>query len=462
MSARRMVTACVVALCSIACARPQAVVYLDIDAPSPRMIDRVRVDALDEQSQAILGETRDFAVTASSEWPLSFGVAFDRQNRRRLRVRAFATGRMSGDAPDPRVAIDRIIEVAPGEPVARYSVVLSLACAGVEADLAQLRTCVSDSERSAAVTLATRVDSAPTVSSVGRWKSAFRRDCASPHRGSPAEWNDDACIPGGTFWYGDFRRVGVGPVLSAVPEKPVAISPFFMDRREYTVGRYRAALRAGFVGMLTSPHRRATAPAGATEAQIADEANCPNCACTFIGADDARNDDLPLNCVLYETASALCRFEHRRLPTEAEWEWTAGAREQERLYVWGDDRPTCALFHGPTDTCAGDRLWRVPVRAGRYPSDTSLDGVFDLAGNVSELTGSDFQQTTDRCWSYALSAENPNCAIVDGEMDLGVSVRGSHAMESQVLYIAATARRPRPRDYASIGLGFRCARDDAP
>ncbi|MFO0562841.1 MAG: SUMF1/EgtB/PvdO family nonheme iron enzyme [Polyangiales bacterium] len=462
MSARSRFVLAITALAATACARPQAIVYLDTDAPSPRMIDRVRVDTLDAQSQPIVGETREFVVADRSEWPLSFGVAFDGQSSRRLRIRAFATGRVSADAPDPLVAIDRVVDVEPGAPIARYAVLLSLACAGVEADLVGATSCVSEAVRRAPVTVASRVESAPTESSVGQWKSSFRRSCASANRGAATSWDDEACVSGGAFWYGDFRRVGVGPVLSAVPEKPVAISPFFMDRREYTVGRYRAALRAGFNANGRAPQRRVMAPPGSSEAHIADEVNCPNCACTFIATDDASNDALPLNCVLHETAAALCQFEGRRLPTEAEWEWAAGAREQERFYVWGDERPACELFHGPTTTCSNDRLWRMPTRAGRYPGDTSLDGVFDLAGNVAEFTASDFQATTHRCWSYERSAENPNCSIVEGEMDYGTSVRGSNSMESQSLYVSVTARRPRTRDYASIGLGFRCARDDSP
>jgi len=107
----------------------------------------------------------------------------------------------------------------------------------------------------------------------------------------------------------------------------------------------------------------------------------------------ALDERLPVIHVNWHEANAYCRWAHRRLPTEAEWEMAAslepsasgrGLSEYKRAFPWGDDPPTRER---------ANLDWRglgcVPVDA--LPSGDSAFGCRQMIGNVWEWTSSDFQ-----------------------------------------------------------------------
>lgn len=103
-------------------------------------------------------------------------------------------------------------------------------------------------------------------------------------------------------------------------------------------------------------------------------------------------DHLPVLHVNWYEADAFCRWAHRRLPTESEWEMAASAEPSEdgcgitnnrRRFPWGDGAPTpqCANLDWRAMGC-------LDVRS--LPEGDSAFGCRQMIGNVWEWTASDF------------------------------------------------------------------------
>ena len=137
-------------------------------------------------------------------------------------------------------------------------------------------------------------------------------------------------VPGGTFRFGD--------------RATVTLSPYYIDATEVTLNDWKT--------FGDSLGRRVPTP-----------------------ANDGDPGTHPATGIKLREAVAYAEWAGKQLPTEAQWELAArGTRSLPN--VWGVGRP----------------LWSRPRAAGQltpvgsYPSDRSVYGVFDLAGNAREWT----------------------------------------------------------------------------
>lgn len=276
----------------------------------------------------------------------------------------------------------------------------------------------------------------PPPGRVGSFLAGRPADC----RGKAAD--DEVCVPGGAFWMGN-PRIDVldAKLVDGKSERVVVLSPYFLDRAEVTVAKLRAARVAR---VIDDPV----------------EGNLGRRACVYT-ADPGENDDLPVNCLSWQRAKAYCAKVGKRLPSEAEYEYLAGARTSQS-FVWGGDSPACpdAVF-ARGGTCPGESR---PARAGSAGRDRILVGgatVVDLAGNLRELMLDRYRPGGQACWREGVLFD-PVCEADAAEDLVERSLRGgSYADEATLLRAAQRAFVENERFAVSEIIGFRCARSDA-
>lgn len=139
----------------------------------------------------------------------------------------------------------------------------------------------------------------------------------------------------------------------------------------------------------------------------------------------------PVVHVTLEDALAYAKWAKVRLPTELEWE--RAARGQKGLaYPWGNVWDPSKGNFAPGGT--------LPV--GSKPLDRSPDGLFDMGGNVMELT---------------LAKDDPT-----GKTK-GPVIKGGHWSDAfHAAYALTFSRWPVDRDYQDAATGFRVAKSVPP
>jgi formylglycine-generating enzyme required for sulfatase activity len=425
----------------------------DTDISLDATIDTLFVEAIDRYDLAY--ERHTFRVFEPSLWPLSFGVMTQPgSDSVKLRIRAFQS-RLAGGAlqnPPPEITIDRLAFVpASTDGVQTAHIFLAMDCMGAPARLKEpAETCLDTDHRAADPELSADAShDVAATSQVGSWQGAHARPCEGTVDA------DQVCVPGGFAMLGDADSAGFAyeTFLESFPLRPILISPFWLDRTEFTVGQLRALLSEGLT-LDKLPHAR-------------DPNSVDGASCTWLGPDDASHDDLPLNCVTYPTVTRICEYLGRRLPSEAEWDFAARGRGQRRPFPWGDEPPQCCTAStgrnvpnkevsipgvcGSDIEPVGSHTAAPPACAQR---DVSRDGVFDLAGSLLEATRDDMASYAHPCWQLAGILRDPVCE--DEEITATIARGGfwTNALD-----------RPQPMTrinyYSDRAMGFRCARSDA-
>jgi formylglycine-generating enzyme required for sulfatase activity len=258
------------------------------------------------------------------------------------------------------------------------------------------------------------------------------------------------CVEGGLFIRGSTTLVD-DPTSDArpSPERLVRISPFALDRDEMTVGAMRALVAQG--GLLI-PTTHDLDPA------------CQNT------LDKGPSEGLPINCVSRENAARACALRGMRLPTEAEWEYAAGDRDQQKDYPWGADDDVCQyavvargrqLFEGASEdasTFCRPQPNAAPLPWGPRPvAETSLDvndlGLRHMAGNVSEWVKDELGTYDGPCGRGPRVLTDPRCDVPNNGRAVA---RGGNWRLTPI-----TARVVHRGGYVTaagnVEVGFRCA-----
>jgi formylglycine-generating enzyme required for sulfatase activity len=440
------------------------VVHLDTNAPlstttlstdrSMALFDSVRVEVQTQDNEtACPGNPsacqREFAASDESLRGLSFGIHTTDRKDLFIVVQMFPSA-LAGAEIDPRVtvAVRAPIVNVPDQGEANVSVFLDVESVGAGVKTAELTGYTGAASR------------------VGSWPWAKRIPCV----GVPAA--GEVCIEGGAFWMG-----AASGALTTQEDRSarrvIGLSPYFLLDHEVKVAELRAFLGEqpallGHVSQWTG------SLSGSKDADW----------CTYT-TELGAFDEHPVNCVTDQLARAYCQARGGDLPTEAQFEYVAGAFRG-RPFVWGLDLPTCghAVFGRATSltrvstilsdtSCASlsvdaHALIGGPSSYGAAPTrDFMIVGtarVAHLAGNLSEWTLDEYESREGNCWA---DPTQPNLAIdpvckQEAESTRRLyehsrAVRGGSWLEGRPA-LASNYRFELQMDIKVPGVGFRCAR----
>ncbi len=184
-------------------------------------------------------------------------------------------------------------------------------------------------------------------------------------------------IPSGVFLMGSDdapRSDSHFPSGDARPVHPVRLDAFCIDQYEVSLERYESCVDAGVCtpdGLLFKSSDYQTVVNHYPAQCESDLEPCRHHA---------------VNTKSYHQAQAYCAWIGSRLCTEAEWERAAnGPGPERRPHPWGEASPTAALANLP----AVGSGFIDPVDS--HPDGASVEGVFNLAGNVYEWVRDRYQ-----------------------------------------------------------------------
>ncbi len=219
-------------------------------------------------------------------------------------------------------------------------------------------------------------------------------------------------IPAGAFWMGSKTDGRCSPddetVMCNNDERPlrcVALPAFKIDETEVTNIQYRHCIARG----------------ACTEPRFDNSGDYDRY------WKEERFDDHPVVNVTWDQARRYCEWRGMRLPTEAEWEYVAKGRDENRLYPWGDDPPMLNCDRATLTANYNHCVARLEIEGATqdggpvsvanevFAKDETRDGVREMAGNVREWV-QDWYSPTGYCDStelpgYGCPEEDDGCKI---------------------------------------------------
>ncbi|CAM3504923.1 formylglycine-generating enzyme family protein [Parendozoicomonas haliclonae] len=237
--------------------------------------------------------------------------------------------------------------------------------------------------------------------------------------------NDAAMVtvPAGQFWMGCEKSIDPDCHATERPAHAVWVRKFKIDKYEVNYRRFEECIEAGD--------------------------------CEPLGIGGGCNfgwegrEQLPVNCVTWKNADNFCKYDGKRLPTEAEWEKAARANTFS-LYPWGNSAPSCdkAVIDNPNGGNLGCGKG-VPHDVGSKPKGASPYGAMDMAGSMWEWTADWYDPFYYNYSSYS----NPK-GPKQGEYK---TARGGDLYARKAAELRTVTRFPYAYGNYSPAVGFRCA-----
>ncbi len=183
-------------------------------------------------------------------------------------------------------------------------------------------------------------------------------------------------------------------------------------------------------------------------------------------------DNYPVVQVAYADAEAYANWAHKRLPTEAEWEFAARGGLAGKPYVWGEKfKPNGKWMantyqgHFPnTDTGADGYKGLAPV--AQYAPNQY--GLYDMAGNVWQWTSDwyrpDYYYQLAQAGGVARNPKGPDSSLDPAEPNDKKKVHRGGSFLCTDQYCSRYMVGTRGKGEVSTGtnhLGFRCVSNSA-
>jgi|SRR5208282_2758956 len=225
-------------------------------------------------------------------------------------------------------------------------------------------------------------------------------------------------ITGGEFSMGaqdppEMDNVGMQATKDSRPIHRVYVDGFFMDKTDVTNAQFAEFVKAtGYITVAEKAPRAEDFPGAAPENLVAggvafappDHAVALNDHFqwwSYVKGANWRHptgpksslqgrENYPVVQIAYEDAEAYAKWAHKRLPTEAEWEFAARGGLAGKPFVWGDEfRPNGKWMantfqgHFPEQDAGSDGFTGLAPVSQYAPNGY---GLYDMAGNVWQWT----------------------------------------------------------------------------
>jgi sulfatase modifying factor 1 len=306
---------------------------------------------------------------------------------------------------------------------------------------------------------------------------------------------DMVWITGGEFSMGaqdppDMNEVGMQATKDSRPIHRVYVDGFFMDKTDVTNGQFAGFVKAtGYATVAEKAPRAEDFPGAPPENLVAggvvfvppDHAVALNDHLqwwTYVKGANWRHptgpkssvkgkENYPVVQIAYEDAEAYAKWAHKRLPTEAEWEFAARGGLAGKPFVWGDEfRPKGKWMantyqgHFPNQDSGGDGFIGLAPVAQFAPNGY---GLYDMAGNVWQWTSDwyrpDYYIQLARAGGVARNPKGPDAPFDPAEPSEKKKTHRGGSFLCTDQYCSRYMVGTRGKGEVSTGtnhLGFRC------